>query len=199
MVKGNFSQVSVEVATNTFNLWAQQLKEKEEILQKQLLEVNLLKERFSFLLIFLIFFFFLFFLLNFYFYFQLKNKTLKVSNPKKKLIFEKNYSLKDFGKRIIKFSQKIKKDKETKIFSVYLQKLGEVLANDFSKISFFSSLEKLKNCKKILKKIRYNLNKVFQIKKEPSLKKETRSLWKETHKLSLFLSSVIKEREKFKF
>ena len=199
MLRKDLTQVYVEVATNSYNLWAQQLKEKEKILEEQLLKVNLLKERMVFLFFLVLFAFFLLILINFYFYYRFQNKNLKFSKQRKKqsILSSKNYNLKDFAQRIIKLTQKIPKDKDTKAPLEHLRILGQILIKNYRKISFNDSLVKMEMCKKNLKKIRYNLNKLLKKIRDQALRKEIRSLWNQNHKISVFLSSKIREKKKF--
>jgi len=199
MLRKDLTQVYVEVATNSYNLWAQQLKEKEKILEEQLLKVNLLKERIVFLFFLVLFALFLLILINFYFHYRFQNKNLKFSKQRKKqsILSSKNYNLKDFAQRIIKLTQKIPKDKDTEVFLEHLRILGQILIKNYRKISFNDSLVKMEMCKKNLKKIRYNLNKLLKKIRDQVLRKEIRSLWNQNHKISVFLSSKIKEKKKF--
>lgn len=200
MLRENLTQVYAEVATNSYNLWVQQLKEKEKILEKQLLEVNFLKEKIVFLFFLVFLFSFLLILINLYFYYRLRqNKSSKVLRKRKKhkILSSRNYSLKDFAQRTIKLTQKIPKDRNTELFLERLRILGRILIKNYKKIFPDDSLVKMEICKKNLKKIRYNLNKLLEKVENQTLKKEIRSLWNQNHKISVFLSEKIREKKKF--
>jgi hypothetical protein len=199
MLRENLTQVYVKVATNSYNIWAQQLKEKEKILERQLSEVNLLKERMIFFFFFSFLFFFLLILVNFYLHYRFQNKSLKSKKQRKKqkILTSKNYNLKDFGQKIIKLTQKIPKNNDTESFLEHLKVLGQILIKNYSKVSSNNSLVKMEMCKKILKKIRYNLNKLLEKVKDKAQRKEIKSLWDQNHKISVFLSLRIRGKKKF--
>lgn len=219
------TQVSVSVPSNYYNQLAESLKQKEEILNAKISQIQLLEKQILPIFLFSFFLLFFFLLVNFYLDFRFKtnlsyliansrkkkkknnspkiNETLSAKNtnsfhcPTKKCLFYRGNipcHIIDLNEQISTFIEKVSLPGEFTPQIVHLKKLTQKIKILCQEKNNFSQKDLFLQRRKILRKIRYNLNKLKKIPKFSTLyEKEIEVLWKKNHKISLLISKNLQK------
>ncbi len=204
-------EVSVDVPQNYYNQLAQQLKEKENFLEKNLSELESFRKKLFLILFPSLTVLFLLTILHFWLDYKWKKQfsfyALHFTNKNPTKNSFKGYlfynlrapDLREFGEKIIKFSQKIPQENSFKLPKERLSKIGEIFKNSHweEEIIFRKNLsDKINFYKKKNRNLRHILNEIQKRKNiDSSLKKEVKILWQQSHQISLFFAFFLKENK----